>query len=179
MTEKWHWGGVVCSAVTLFLELWKRRQARLEYEWDLVDFEEEQQQLQLRPEYETKCTNRKMNRITQVSVCLWSTTVQGMHDMGFFANIQYADILQLIWPIINTDIFVYFNCRDAQVSSTVNLHTVLLCRLWLCRLASKCRNETQSLKWCNIHSLCKRRKILGLTWNMSYLFMTVAFKWNK
>ncbi|XP_008287924.1 anoctamin-5 isoform X2 [Stegastes partitus] len=51
--------------VTLFLEFWKRRQARLEYEWDLVDFEEEQQQLQLRPEYETKCTSRKMNRITQ------------------------------------------------------------------------------------------------------------------
>ncbi|XP_008310269.1 anoctamin-5 isoform X1 [Cynoglossus semilaevis] len=51
--------------VTLFLEFWKRRQARLEYEWDLVDFEEEQQQLQLRPEYETKCTKTKMNRITQ------------------------------------------------------------------------------------------------------------------
>lgn len=51
--------------VTLFLEFWKRRQARLEYDWDLVDFEEEQQQLQLRPEYETKCTNRKLNRITQ------------------------------------------------------------------------------------------------------------------
>ncbi|KAM6926307.1 anoctamin-5 isoform 3-T3 [Lycodopsis pacificus] len=51
--------------VTLFLEFWKRRQARLEYEWDLVDFEEEQQQLQLRPEYESKCTNRKLNRITQ------------------------------------------------------------------------------------------------------------------
>uniref|UniRef100_A0A667ZK72 Anoctamin n=1 Tax=Myripristis murdjan TaxID=586833 RepID=A0A667ZK72_9TELE len=51
--------------VTLFLEFWKRRQARLEYEWDLVDFEEEQQQLQLRPEYETKCTNRRLNRITQ------------------------------------------------------------------------------------------------------------------
>uniref|UniRef100_A0A3B3CBR1 Anoctamin n=1 Tax=Oryzias melastigma TaxID=30732 RepID=A0A3B3CBR1_ORYME len=51
--------------VTLFLEFWKRRQARLEYEWDLVDFEEEQQQLQLRPEYETKCDSRKLNRITQ------------------------------------------------------------------------------------------------------------------
>ncbi|MGH0131373.1 UNVERIFIED_CONTAM: hypothetical protein FKN15_045924 [Acipenser sinensis] len=46
--------------VTMFLEFWKRRQARLEYEWDLVDFEEEQQQLQLRPEYETKCTRRRM-----------------------------------------------------------------------------------------------------------------------
>lgn len=51
--------------VTLFLEFWKRRQARLKYEWDLVDFEEEQQRLQLRPEYETKCTGRRPNRVTQ------------------------------------------------------------------------------------------------------------------
>ncbi|XP_060770890.1 anoctamin-5 isoform X1 [Neoarius graeffei] len=51
--------------VTLFLEFWKRRQARLEYEWDLVDFEEEQQRLQLRPEYETKCTGRRLNRVTR------------------------------------------------------------------------------------------------------------------
>ncbi|XP_054900801.1 anoctamin-5b isoform X1 [Poeciliopsis prolifica] len=51
--------------VTLFLEFWKRRQARLEYEWDLVDFEEEQQQLQIRPEFEIKCTNRRRNKITQ------------------------------------------------------------------------------------------------------------------
>ncbi|XP_067297081.1 anoctamin-5b isoform X4 [Pseudorasbora parva] len=51
--------------VTLFLEFWKRRQARLEYEWDLVDFEEEQQQLQIRPEYELKCTGRRLNRFTQ------------------------------------------------------------------------------------------------------------------
>lgn len=52
--------------VTLFLEFWKRRQARLEYEWDLVDFEEEQQQLQLRPEFEAMCTKRKLNAVTQV-----------------------------------------------------------------------------------------------------------------
>ncbi|XP_038139835.1 anoctamin-5-like isoform X1 [Cyprinodon tularosa] len=51
--------------VTLFLEFWKRRQARLEYEWDLVDFEEEQQQLQIRPEFEIKCTKRRKNKITQ------------------------------------------------------------------------------------------------------------------
>ncbi|XP_077599591.1 anoctamin-5 isoform X2 [Stigmatopora nigra] len=51
--------------VTLFLELWKRRQARLAYEWDLVDFEEAEQQLQIRPEYENKCTSRKLNPITQ------------------------------------------------------------------------------------------------------------------
>ncbi|XP_075877433.1 anoctamin-5-like isoform X3 [Nelusetta ayraudi] len=51
--------------VTLFLEFWKRRQARLEYEWDLVDMEEEQPQLQIRPEFEIKCTRRRLNKITQ------------------------------------------------------------------------------------------------------------------
>ncbi|TKC45185.1 hypothetical protein EI555_010225 [Monodon monoceros] len=52
--------------VTLFLEFWKQRQARLEYEWDLVDFEEEQQQLQLRPEFEAMCTHRKVNAVTKI-----------------------------------------------------------------------------------------------------------------
>ncbi len=35
----------------------------------------------------------------------------GTHGIGFFADIQNADILQFIWPIINTDtnIFVYFS----------------------------------------------------------------------
>uniref|UniRef100_A0A674AP04 Anoctamin n=1 Tax=Salmo trutta TaxID=8032 RepID=A0A674AP04_SALTR len=57
--------------VTLFLEFWKRRQAQLEYEWDLVDFEEEQQQLQIRPEFETRCTDQRLNRITQVRADNW------------------------------------------------------------------------------------------------------------
>lgn len=57
---------VIPLTVTLFLEFWKRRQARLEYEWDLVDFEEEQLQLQIRPEFEIQCTNRRLNKITQV-----------------------------------------------------------------------------------------------------------------
>ncbi|XP_063737295.1 anoctamin-5b isoform X1 [Eleginops maclovinus] len=73
--------------VTLFLEFWKRRQARLEYEWDLVDFEEEQQQLQIRPEFEIRCTDKRLNKITQemepylpttskcVRFCLSSATV--------------------------------------------------------------------------------------------------------
>ncbi|XP_039109211.1 anoctamin-5 [Hyaena hyaena] len=51
--------------VTLFLEFWKQRQARMEYEWDLVDFEEEQQQLQLRPEFEAMCKHRKINAVTK------------------------------------------------------------------------------------------------------------------
>ncbi len=46
-----------------------------------------------------------------------------MHDTGFFADIRYVDILQLNWPMMDTDRYVYFfptpNCRDPQVSSVV------------------------------------------------------------
>ncbi|XP_061435132.1 anoctamin-6-like isoform X4 [Lethenteron reissneri] len=51
--------------VTLFLEMWKRYQATLDYEWDLVATEEDEEQL--RPEYEAKCTRRKYNPITQAT----------------------------------------------------------------------------------------------------------------
>ncbi len=59
-----------------------------------------------------------------------------MHNNRLFADIQYADILQLIWPIFDTDtdMYVYFfptpNRRDRQVSSVVEftcsivLHTL-------------------------------------------------------
>ncbi|XP_050602828.1 anoctamin-6 isoform X3 [Macaca thibetana thibetana] len=48
--------------VTLFLEFWKRRQAELEYEWDTVELQQEEQ---ARPEYEARCTHVVINEITQ------------------------------------------------------------------------------------------------------------------
>lgn len=50
--------------VTLFLEFWKRRQAELEYEWDTVEYLEQEEQV--RPEYEARCTHVVVNEITQV-----------------------------------------------------------------------------------------------------------------
>ncbi|XP_050792073.1 anoctamin-6 isoform X4 [Gopherus flavomarginatus] len=49
--------------VTLFLEFWKRRQAELEYEWDTVEFLEQEEYI--RPEYEARCTHVVTNEITQ------------------------------------------------------------------------------------------------------------------
>ncbi|XP_416045.3 anoctamin-6 isoform X1 [Gallus gallus] len=49
--------------VTLFLEFWKRRQAELEYEWDTVEYLEQEEQI--RPEYEAQCTHVVVNEITQ------------------------------------------------------------------------------------------------------------------
>ncbi len=60
-----------------------------------------------------------------MTICDQGLINTGMRDIGFFASVKYADILQLIWQIIDTDthIYVYFfstpNCRDHQVSSVV------------------------------------------------------------
>lgn len=50
--------------VTLFLEFWKRYQAELEYEWDTVEFLEQEEPP--RPEYEAKCIYEQKNPITGV-----------------------------------------------------------------------------------------------------------------
>ncbi|KAK2101447.1 Anoctamin-6 [Saguinus oedipus] len=48
--------------VTLFLKFWKRRQAELEYEWDIVELQQEEQ---AQPEYEARCTHVVISEITQ------------------------------------------------------------------------------------------------------------------
>lgn len=48
--------------VTLFLEFWKRYQAELEYEWDTVEFLEQEEPP--RPEYEAKCIYERKNPVT-------------------------------------------------------------------------------------------------------------------
>ena len=48
---------------TLFLEAWKRRQFKLNYEWDLVDYDEERDMI--RPEFEAKVTRERINPITK------------------------------------------------------------------------------------------------------------------
>uniref|UniRef100_A0A8C6KTY7 Anoctamin n=1 Tax=Nothobranchius furzeri TaxID=105023 RepID=A0A8C6KTY7_NOTFU len=50
--------------VTLFLEFWKRYQAELEYDWDTVEFLEQEEPP--RPEYEAKCIYERKNPITGV-----------------------------------------------------------------------------------------------------------------
>lgn len=47
---------------TSFIEFWKRRQAVIAWEWDLTNFEEEEQ---TRPEYESKVKTTRINPVTR------------------------------------------------------------------------------------------------------------------
>nr|XP_031538722.1 anoctamin-6 [Vicugna pacos] len=75
--------------VTLFLEFWKRRQAELEYEWDTVELQQEEQP---RPEYEARCTHVVINEITQVKRALLRRTsvcwLQGFPALAAHRNRQ-------------------------------------------------------------------------------------------
>uniref|UniRef100_W5LEW6 Anoctamin n=1 Tax=Astyanax mexicanus TaxID=7994 RepID=W5LEW6_ASTMX len=62
-------GGTVFFAIfmaiwaTVFLEFWKRRRAELTYDWDLIDWEEEEEEL--RPQFEAKYSRKE--RVNPVS----------------------------------------------------------------------------------------------------------------
>uniref|UniRef100_A0A669C808 Anoctamin n=1 Tax=Oreochromis niloticus TaxID=8128 RepID=A0A669C808_ORENI len=78
--------------VTLFLEFWKRYQAELEYEWDTVEFLEQEEPP--RPEYEAKCIHERKNPIT------------GVNPTYFFSNfgelnIQLLTLKMFLFQFVN------------------------------------------------------------------------------
>lgn len=67
---------LLCSLATTFLELWKRKQSVLVWEWDLhnVDMDEEN-----RPEFETNATTFRMNPVTREKepyMSTWSRAIR-------------------------------------------------------------------------------------------------------
>ena len=46
----------------MFLELWKRRQAVLQWEWDLENYEEEEE---VRPQFHAKVKTTRLNPVTK------------------------------------------------------------------------------------------------------------------
>ncbi|CAG5126762.1 unnamed protein product, partial [Candidula unifasciata] len=47
---------------TFFIEMWKRREAEIKYDWDVEDFEEEET---IRPEYEASVRSRRINPVSK------------------------------------------------------------------------------------------------------------------
>ncbi|BFZ09443.1 hypothetical protein BsWGS_12480 [Bradybaena similaris] len=48
---------------TFFIEMWKRREAEIKYDWDVEDFEEEET---IRPEYEASVRRRRVNPVSKI-----------------------------------------------------------------------------------------------------------------
>ncbi|KFW94251.1 Anoctamin-6, partial [Phalacrocorax carbo] len=104
--------------VTLFLEFWKRRQAELEYEWDTVEYLEQEEQV--RPEYEARCTHVVMNEITQQEEHVPYTACGKCIRMTFCTSAVFFWILLIIASVIG--IIVYRLSVFLVFSSTLSQH---------------------------------------------------------
>ncbi|KAM7023139.1 anoctamin-6 isoform 2-T2 [Passerculus sandwichensis] len=106
--------------VTFFLEFWKRRQAELEYEWDTVEYLEQEEQV--RPEYEARCTHIVMNEITQQEEHVPYTACGKCVRMTFCTSAIFFWILLIIASVVG--IIVYrlsvFLAFSSKLSQHVN-----------------------------------------------------------
>ncbi|KAM4881268.1 anoctamin-6 isoform 1-T1 [Thomomys bottae] len=105
--------------VTLFLEFWKRRQAELEYEWDTVELQQEEQP---RPEYEAQCNHVVVNEITQEEERIPFTACGKCIRVTLCASAVFFWILLIIASVIG--IIVYrlsvFIVFSAKLPTNVN-----------------------------------------------------------
>ncbi|XP_010131909.1 PREDICTED: anoctamin-6, partial [Buceros rhinoceros silvestris] len=104
--------------VTLFLEFWKRRQAELEYEWDTVEYLEQEEQV--RPEYEAQCTHVVMNEITQQEEHVPYTACGKCVRITFCASAVFFWILLIIASVIG--VIVYRLSVFLVFSGTLSQH---------------------------------------------------------
>uniref|UniRef100_A0A665X1E7 Anoctamin n=1 Tax=Echeneis naucrates TaxID=173247 RepID=A0A665X1E7_ECHNA len=102
--------------VTLFLEFWKRYQAELEYEWDTVEFLEQEEPP--RPEYEAKCSYERKNPVTGVNhtqrlflilICLYSFLSIGIGTVLFWILLILASIVAI--TVYRLAVFFTFSHR--------------------------------------------------------------------
>lgn len=88
----------LCSLATTFLELWKRKQSVLVWEWDLhnVDMDEEN-----RPEFETNATTFRMNPVTREKEPYMSTWSRAIRFV-----ITGSAVLFMVIPIVTPSLYI-------------------------------------------------------------------------
>lgn len=70
------YNSVFYPTATTFLELWKRKQSVIIWEWDLHSVESDEEN---RPEFETNATNFRMNPVTREKepyMSTWSRSIR-------------------------------------------------------------------------------------------------------
>ncbi len=89
----------------------------------------------------------------------------GMHNTGFFLSICWHFTTHLADNQNHTD------CTDHQVSSVVEFTDSIIMHTLIMLDLQQRRHKIQSSNLCNIHSLCKRRKYLNLSYVKHVIFI--------
>ncbi|XP_072311063.1 anoctamin-4-like isoform X1 [Eucyclogobius newberryi] len=126
---------------TVFLEFWKRRRAVLAYDWDLVDWEEEEEEI--RPQFEAKYSKKeRMNPISgkpepyQAFTDKYSRLVVSASGIFFMILVVIAAVFGIvIYRVITVSTFAAFGWalirNNSQVATTGTAVCINFCVIML------------------------------------------------
>uniref|UniRef100_A0A6Q2X4S2 Anoctamin n=1 Tax=Esox lucius TaxID=8010 RepID=A0A6Q2X4S2_ESOLU len=131
---------------TVFLEFWKRRRAVLAYDWDLIDWEEEEEEI--RPQFEAKYSKKeRMNPISgkpepyQAFTDKYSRLVVSASGIFFMILVVIAAVFGIvIYRVITVSTFAAFGWalirNNSQVATTGTAVCINFCIIMLLNVVS-------------------------------------------
>uniref|UniRef100_A0A8C7ZZT7 Anoctamin n=1 Tax=Oryzias sinensis TaxID=183150 RepID=A0A8C7ZZT7_9TELE len=132
---------------TVFLEFWKRRRAVLAYDWDLIDWEEEEDEI--RPQFEAKYSNKeRTNPISgkpepyQAFTEKYSRLLVSASGIFFMILVVIAAVFGIvIYRVITVSTFAAFGWalirNNSQVATTGTAVCINFCVIMLLNLYEK------------------------------------------
>uniref|UniRef100_A0A8C9SR52 Anoctamin n=1 Tax=Scleropages formosus TaxID=113540 RepID=A0A8C9SR52_SCLFO len=132
---------------TVFLEFWKRRRAVLAYDWDLIDWEEEEEEI--RPQFEAKYSKKeRMNPISgkpepyQAFTDKCSRLVVSASGIFFMILVVIAAVFGIvIYRVVTVSTFAAFDWalirNNSQVATTGTAVCINFCIIMLLNLYEK------------------------------------------
>uniref|UniRef100_A0AAX7UF33 Anoctamin n=1 Tax=Astatotilapia calliptera TaxID=8154 RepID=A0AAX7UF33_ASTCA len=132
---------------TVFLEFWKRRRAVLAYDWDLIDWEEEEEEI--RPQFEAKYSKKeRMNPISgkpepyQAFSDKYSRLIVSTSGIFFMILVVIAAVFGIvIYRVITVSTFAAFGWalirNNSQVATTGTAVCINFCIIMLLNLYEK------------------------------------------
>uniref|UniRef100_A0A4W5ME49 Anoctamin n=1 Tax=Hucho hucho TaxID=62062 RepID=A0A4W5ME49_9TELE len=136
-----------CRVSTVFLEFWKRRRAVLAYDWDLIDWEEEEEEI--RPQFEAKYSKKeRMNPISgkpepyQAFTDKYSRLIVSASGIFFMILVVIAAVFGIvIYRVITVSTFAAFGWalirNNSQVATTGTAVCINFCIIMLLNLYEK------------------------------------------
>uniref|UniRef100_A0A3B4UV20 Anoctamin n=1 Tax=Seriola dumerili TaxID=41447 RepID=A0A3B4UV20_SERDU len=138
---------------TVFLEFWKRRRAVLAYDWDLIDWEEEEDEI--RPQFEAKYSKKeRTNPISgkpepyQAFTDKYSRLVVSASGIFFMILVVIAAVFGIvIYRVITVSTFAAFGWalirNNSQVATTGTAVCINFCVIMLLNVVKQPRTESE------------------------------------
>uniref|UniRef100_A0A8C5AEX3 Anoctamin n=1 Tax=Gadus morhua TaxID=8049 RepID=A0A8C5AEX3_GADMO len=161
---KMAWSTSCVSPATVFLEFWKRRRATLAYDWDLIDWEEEEEEI--RPQFEAKYSKKeRMNPISgkpepyQAFTDKYSRLVVSASGIFFMILVVIAAVFGIvIYRVITISTFAAFGWalirNNSQVATTGTAVCINFCMIMLLNVVSPLTEQPRTeSEWENSFTL--------------------------